>query len=301
MTAPKRILFMAEAATLAHVIRPLELAKTAAALGYEVHFACAENDLTRQRAFLFHDVPFSRWNIRSQPSARFLKAADTGARLFDFPTLLDYAADDLRLFEQVRPDLVVGDFRWSLAASAPAYGVPHAALQNAYWSPNAAPLARFPLPEYLPLRLLARLLGEHLTAALSGPTRPLAMGYHLRPINRLRRRYGLPPFGGLFEALTHGDYTLYADLPDLVPIDPLPERQRYLGPMAWAPPSPLPEWWADLPADRPLVYVSLGSSGRGEVLPALLAALANLPLTAMLATAGVAADGAWPANVYTAK
>ncbi len=56
--------------------------------------------------------------------------------------------------------------------------------------------------------------------------------------------------------------------------------------MVWSPALALPE----LPAgDRPLIYVTLGSSGKVDVLPSVLSALARLPVRVLLATAGRAA------------
>jgi UDP:flavonoid glycosyltransferase YjiC (YdhE family) len=296
---PKKVLFVAEAATLAHVIRPLVLAKSLENTGCEVHFACAENDLTEGKAFIFRDTGFTRWEIYSQPSATFLKATATGTRVFDFPTLEKYAADELRLFEQVKPDLVVGDMRWSLTASAPAFGVPHVTIQNAYWSPYAA-LEKVPLPEYDSVRLMVKWFGERVATALTGFTQPLAFKYHMRPINQLRARYGLPPFDELLVAMNHGDYTLYADIPELMPVRQLAANQFYLGPIEWTPPIPLPAWWENLPEDRPLVYITLGSSGQTDVLPRILAALEQLPVTVMLATAGTLRLDAYPENVFAA-
>ena len=63
-------------------------------------------------------------------------------------------------------------------------------------------------------------------------------------------------------------------------------NHRYLGPILWSPPVAPPAWWDRLPEDRSCVYVSLGSSGQTDIMPALLQALEKMPLTAMLATAG---------------
>lgn len=291
---------MAEAATLAHVVRPLVLAQSLAGSAYEVHFACAENDLMQGKDFLFRGTDFTRWPIHSQSSARFLGAIASGARLFDFPTLKDYAEDDLRLFERVRPDLVVGDLRHSLLASAPAYGVTHVALQNAYWSPYTT-LEEFPLPEFPSMRRLVRWVGTRQARRLFDLASPWVFRQHLSPYNRLRRHYDLPPFDSLPHALTHGDHTLYADLPELVPTPGRPPNHRYLGPVPWSPPVPLPPWWEALPEGNPKVYVSLGSSGQAEALPAILKALAGLPVTAMLATAGTRPRAACPDNVHSAE
>src|SRR5207244_2060828 len=123
---------------LAHVVRPLVLAQSLDPDKYEVHFACAEGF-----DFAFKGTNVTRWPIHSISSERFLKALADGARLYEADTLTRYVQDDLALLEKVRPDLVVGDFRLSLAVSAPVAKVPYAALVNAHWSPYST-LRRFP-------------------------------------------------------------------------------------------------------------------------------------------------------------
>jgi UDP:flavonoid glycosyltransferase YjiC (YdhE family) len=67
---------------------------------------------------------------------------------------------------------------------------------------------------------------------------------------------------------------------------PWPAGHHFLGPVLWAPPFVLPDWWAALPADRPVVYANLGSSGGLDGLSAALRALAPCRWTVVAATAG---------------
>ena len=46
-----------------------------------------------------------------------------------------YVEEDLRLIDSFRPDVVVGDFRVSLAISARKARIPYVNVTNAYWSP----------------------------------------------------------------------------------------------------------------------------------------------------------------------
>jgi UDP:flavonoid glycosyltransferase YjiC (YdhE family) len=62
----------------------------------------------------------------------------------------------------------------------------------------------------------------------------------------------------------------------------------------------LPAWWGQVPDDRPLVYVTLGSSGSIKKLPILLKALGQLPVYAMVSTAGRVATEAPAGNVFMA-
>ncbi|MFC6668967.1 glycosyltransferase [Marinobacterium aestuariivivens] len=107
------------------------------------------------------------------------------------------------------------------------------------------------------------------------------------PLNRVRKRYGLPSLGpDLRRIYTDADLTLYADIPELIPTFERPATHRYIGPINWSPSVPLPQWWDELPSGRPVIYVTLGSSGQSELLPGVLEALAELPVTPVVATAG---------------
>ena len=259
----KRILFIAEAVTLAHVVRPLALAQSLDPALYDIHFACA-----KRFDFAFTNTKRRPWEIDSISSDAFLEALANGSRLYEYRTLERYAEDDLRLLDAVRPDLVVGDFRLSLAASAAVAKITYAALANAYWSPYSTQKF-FPLPD-IPI---TRLLGYDLTGSLFNLCRPLIFAHHARPLNRLRRRYGLQELSGLQDAYTHADYTLYADPPDFYPTKALPSNHRFLGPIDWSPEIPLPPWWCELTARAPIIYATLGSSGPAHLLPMVIDAL----------------------------
>lgn len=290
MSRRPRILFFAEAVTLAHITRPLVLAKSLNTNEYEVHFACADGYKT-----FFNDTDFTVWTIDTIPSQQFMEALDSGSRLYDYQTLCNYLEDDLRIIDAVSPDLIVGDFRLSLAVSAPLRKVPYVAITNAHWSPWAS--SDFPMPEHP----MTSLVGVNTANFVFQIVRPAIFKYHGIPINRLRRRHGLQPLGDLRHAYTHGDYTLYADLPALIPThDDRPTTHSYIGPVLWSPDMALPDWWNKIDPDKPCVYITLGSSGRSDLLPLVTKAMGKLSLTAIVATAGRLELDNLPANVYVA-
>jgi UDP:flavonoid glycosyltransferase YjiC (YdhE family) len=86
----------------------------------------------------------------------------------------------------------------------------------------------------------------------------------------------------------------------LVPVFDAPPNHLYLGPVLWSPAVDPPSWWDSLPADRPVVYVTLGSSGRSDLLGVVLQALAELPVTVIAATAGRINVKDVPANAFVA-
>lgn len=290
MARRPRILFVAEAATLAHVTRPLVLARSLDRPGYDIHFACAEG-----YGFCLEGQGFTRWTIDSAPSEAFLRALALGTPLYDSKKLAAYVPDDLRLLDEVRPDLVVGDFRLSLSVSAAHRGVRYASITNAHWSPYST-VRRFPLPEHP----LVRVFGVTLAEMGFQWLQPAIFAHHARPTNAMRRKYGLLPLGSLGHVYTHGDFTLYADVPSLGPTTGLPVNHRYLGPVLWSPDVPRPPWWDEVGKTRACVYVTLGSSGQVAVLPRVLDALAMLPVDVLVATAGRTALPSLPSNAWVA-
>jgi UDP:flavonoid glycosyltransferase YjiC (YdhE family) len=288
-TEVKRVLFVAEAVTLAQVVRLLTLARALPADEFDVHFAAATS------AWPVVDAQHLRRHpLHSLTPAQVEGAVRRGTRLYSRRTLARYVEDDLRLLDAVQPDLVVGDLRWSLSVSAPLRGVPTATLINAYWSPHAI-RDGFPLPHHPVVRVLGEeLAGRHFRKAL-----PFVFRYFARPLDALRVAHRMPPLGGLLEVLTDGTLTLYPDVPELVPTGPLPPTHHFLGPVLWQPEVPWPEEWEPLDL-RPVVYVTLGSSGPVHLLPALIDALARLPVRVLVATAGRLRLEHVPPNVLVA-
>jgi UDP:flavonoid glycosyltransferase YjiC (YdhE family) len=291
---PRRILFVAENVTLAQCVRLVTLARSLPAEQYEVHFACSDFP-----QLVFAPGEFTRHPIVSLAPDAAARALQSGQRLYEKSTLLRYIDAERRLIEQVEPALVVGDFRLSLSSSAELLGVPCATLINAYWSPFAQRTA-FPVPDHPILGWL----GEELTERYFPRAVPHVFRHFASPLNAARARHGLEPVGSLLEALTHGSFTLYPDDPWLTPVQDAPASHRFLGPVLWQPELSGEEADAGdepleraLQAGRPLVYVTLGSSGTVSLLPALLEALGGLPVHALVATAGRIRLPSVPANV----
>lgn len=283
----RRVLFIGEGVTLAHVGRPLRLAASLPATRYEVRLACDPRYRALVEASALPHEP-----LASVSGEAFMVALAAGRAVYDAGTLAAYVEADRELLRRFAPDLVVGDFRLSLSVSARLERIPYLAVSNAYWSPQAQP--RYRVPE-LPI---TRVLGVRAAQWLFALARPIAFALHARPLNAVRRRYGLPVLGmDLRRVYTDADFLAYADVPELAPSLALPPRQRFLGPLLWSPPLPRPSWWGELAgAPQPLLYVTLGSSGRSALLAAVLEACAGLPVRVVAATAGHGAPADVPAN-----
>jgi UDP:flavonoid glycosyltransferase YjiC (YdhE family) len=288
---PKRVLLFAEAVTLAHVARPLCFARGLDRSRYRVTIAATTSAARHIAAEGFEHV-----ELDSIPPQAFLDALARGNPLYDAATLERYVDADLSLLERQSPDLVVGDFRLSLSVSARLARVPYVSISSAYWSPYYRPPA-WPVPA-LPL---TRLLPIGMAQALFGAARPFAFMAHCGPLNAVRRRRGLKPLPrDLRRIYTDADFVAYSDLPELFPMPARPAEHRFLGPALWEPSAGLPSWWNEVPAGRPAVYLTLGSSGDAALLPIIVGALASLSVTLLVATAGAPLPAGLPPNVCAA-
>lgn len=277
MPTRRRVVFFAETVTLAHVARPITLATGLDPDRFDVTLAWHP----RYRN-LFPALPFAEREIRSIEPAQFLTTLASGRPSYDVDTLVSYVKADLAILDELRPDLVVGDFRLSLSVSARLRKIPYINITNAYWSPYAD--LDIPVPDVPPLRNLPPALAK----ALFGLIRPFAFARNAGPMRAAHRHFGVPPPPrDVRAAYTLADYVAYVDMPELVPVRNLPATHTFIGPLPWSPAVPYPDWWDTVSRlEAPKVYVTLGSSGAESILPHVLDALAKSPLIALVATAG---------------
>ena len=271
-----RILFFAEGATLAHVGRPFLLAKALDPTRYEVVFA-------RPQAYswLTHNAGFQVIDLQCQYSRIFSRRLERGSPLYDLATLERYVEADFALIDELKPDVVIGDFRLSLSVSARVRQVPYITICDAYWSPE------FPLEPTLPVTELTSHIPLPLAERVFRVVAPLVFRLHARPLEILRKRHGLPSLGyDLRYCYTDADLRLFANFPALFPETPITGNAGFLGPIAW---SPADRADLRLPGgDGPLVYVTMGSSGDPQVLSALIPSLEAMGARVMVASAGKA-------------
>jgi UDP:flavonoid glycosyltransferase YjiC (YdhE family) len=244
-------LFVAEAVTLAHVGRPLALARTLDRQRYEVHFACAPGYEQ------FFSTPLRHWPLTSISSARFLAALAAGKPVYDARTLHQYVLDDMRLLQAVRPDVVIGDFRLSLSVSARLAEVPYVALANAYWSPYVHQHYQVPARR---CRACCRLRWRTGCSGWCGRWRlPCTAGRSTACGGRIDAVAGLRFAAHLHRCRPRAVCRYPGNVPGARPA----ATHSYLGPVTWSPPMDPPSWWDALPGGRDLIYVTLGSSGQG--------------------------------------
>ncbi len=283
-----KILALPHGIALAHVTRPLEVARALREDGHEVAFACS----SRYDRFVT-ERGFTCRPILTEDPARALARVREGRRYRDDDEMLArYVEAELEAFARERPDVVLGDFRPSLSVSTELVGLPYVTITNALFTRYYA--AEHPPPETLPL---TRILGRRIAGLLVPRLQRLMLYLMAGPIRRYRRREGMPPVRNMLDILESPTLNLIADIPEFGPTRDLPPRFRYVGPIMWEAPLAAPEWLGEVNRGRPALYVTLGSTGEANGVGRLLAeALGGQEFQVMMTTgAGSAANG-WPAN-----
>lgn len=289
----KRVLFMPASSSLAHVGRLVRLAQALDPETYDVTFACDKSD------HRFVPSCFQRREASSLSPDEFRRRLEKGIPLIDAPFLKIQVEEDLRLLREGHAELVVGDFRPSLSISAPLAHIPYMNVVNALWSPWNRESFQVPaLPDSAPLKWLGSRWGRPLTDTL---LIPLFFNLHSRAFNKVRREGGLPPLpNDLRHVYTAGDFTAYPDLATLFPTPGAPSTHRHIGPILWKPDLPLPEWWSKIPSDKPLVYLTAGSTGQTRSFEKTVEALLDFPVVVAVATAERATVQRVPGRVFVA-
>ena len=220
-----------------------------------------------------------------QPSMRLQRAA---FREWLVESIPGQVADLTGVRERFRPDVIVADASmWGPAlVMREAQGVAVALLSPLIYAvipgPDIPPLnSRVGIPRTRRTRARARVVSA-IGALLGRPTR--------HRIDELRANHGLPPLDGSVNEVL-GQLPLYV-VASIAELDldrhDLPPGVRYVGPVLWHPPDPpgTGEWLDTLPADRPWVHVTEGTSHYQDpfLLRAAAAGLAGAPYEAILTT-----------------
>jgi UDP:flavonoid glycosyltransferase YjiC (YdhE family) len=208
--------------------------------------------------------------------------------------LKEAVEEELSLYKEEKPDLVIGDMRITAKISTAVWGVPYVAITNTdmtkfydYSRANVSVLTS--LGRYIPekpLRMLESRAGQKITRrALSILVRigPLPVLFNF---NRVCRTYHLPNLLSIFDTVM-GDVTLLADLPEFRSTKRLPFNVFQVGPLMWGGGKRLPFWRDFHKAQRPIIYLTASGTGDPEVFRLLLGYLRGGDWT-VVATVGSA-------------
>ena len=259
-----RLLIFFHGYSLAHVIRPLVVARSLRQRGYEVLFAGRGPHTQRIAA-----EGFTVCDAETMPQQRIDEHLDRGVyEYYDDDWIARCIKAERTLVRQLKPSLLIGDLRPTLRLTAAWEGIDIASIEAAYNQPGYPHPIR--LPDYFPVQ--AGRFDDYLAQHLGQPQ----------------------PYRHVF---------LLADVPEFhPPAGDVPPSYHYVGPLIedepieGEPPAALADEGWD--TSLPLVYFNCGSTGVDDhLLPAVLQAFIHLPFRLIVTTAGRFAVEAPLANV----
>lgn len=270
------VLVIGDSMSLAHVARAMVFAHRLEDLGHQVTFATGtyHQSLVRREGFAAREV-------YGVPPAVAIAAIRRGSHVFDMKTVAEYVSSDLRLIDDVRPDLIVGDFRLSLNISAEIAGIAYQNIVSGYmiryYSAPQSPPQTFPA---------VRMLGRRLSSAMFPLLKRATLKYYAINFNRYRRRHGLDRVRDIFDVISSPHGNFIADIPEYTPCNELPDHYQFVGPLIWEPDIARPDWLSSLEPNRPSVYVTMGSTGNSEAFLKTLTVLRDAGYQVMTTTGG---------------
>ena len=283
-----KILVMPDGNWLSHVSRPLEIALVLRELGHEVEFAGegAYMKLPREKGFRISPAA-------SLAPGNVLKCSRSGrVNWWDDRRLARSYQEDLRVFEETKPDLVLADFRLSLSTSCDVAEIPLVVTLNAAWTDYYSVRTR--APEHL---AATRILGRPLANFLAPVLKATIVNVDARPFRRLRKKLGLEPRGSIWD-VWRGDLNLMVDTPEYAPTEGLPGSFHYIGPIVWEPDLNAPHWLEELDPDRRTIYFTMGSTGYPRFFEQAIEIFGGTDYQCVMTTAGMVTFDSIPSNFH---
>ncbi len=293
--AKKTIALFCDGGFLAHVTRSFEVGRALRrCFGHRVIFCCDGPYAHIPRDAGFEVVPVFTVNrdITMKVAHSLLPPS-----LSWWTSICDQSvASDLQAIEQIKPDLVVGDLRWSLSTSARAASIPYVSVTNACWTDKFAHVVEMPEGH-----LMGKLLGKKLAQKAFPKFTVTMMKYGAKGYTNVRKKHGLRPVETMWEAI-EGDITLLADLPEFMPVvRDTPPNFRYTGPLLWDATIGLPPWFSKLQKNKQTIYFTMGSTGDTKFFQEAVRVFGNTDYQILITTGGLAEIPNPPPNVFIAK
>lgn len=238
--------------TLSHISRPLLVAEELRARGHEVVFAGSSPKTKFIKDEGFEVLPLHE----PDPEVLFGNIRKGKLRFASDSEVERMIEADLKIYKEVRPDVVLTDGRFSAPISTHIAGLKHVAIVNVSSTEYRA-LPYIPFFDRLPG--FTRKIFNDLNLKLE----MLIFDNAMSVFKKLSKKHGLKNTVTATNCLAGKDITLLADIPEYFPAKNLPDNYHYIGPLTWKANIPPPPWWPPKGA-RPLIYVTMGTTGIGD-------------------------------------
>ncbi len=186
------------------------------------------------------------------------ESADAGHSWTSRENLAPIFQDQLRAVRALRPAFIVNDFSLPMKMVATVTETPCLAIVLGHLCPYYG-ILRKPPPQHAGVRMLRSLrIPQAMITQASRLVAPHIYRHMVRGINEIRREQGLACSRSYFHELV-GDHNLISDLPEVAPMQKLPENYEYIGPIFNADDGNEDELLARLDPGKATIICTLGT------------------------------------------
>jgi UDP:flavonoid glycosyltransferase YjiC (YdhE family) len=243
--------------TLSHISRPLLVAKELRNKGHEVIFAGESPKIKFILQEGFEVLPL----YEPDPNMLYGNIRKGKLRFVDESEIERMIEADMALYKIIKPDLVLTDGRFTAPISTHIAGLKHIAIVNVSSTEYRA-LPYISFFEWIPDWFVKRetILWKMLDL-LNLKLEMFIFDNVMDIFKTLSKKHGLKKIITATNCLTGKDITLLADIPEYFPTRNLPKNYHYIGPLTWKSNLPLPSWWPPEKGTKPLIYITMGTTG----------------------------------------
>ena len=254
---PSPILIFCEAISYGHKARALIMARWLKPLGRKLIVACPENS-----SYMYTEDGFETVKLDIAEPTKIYSRLCQGRAMYVTEEVLNYYRQDDQLIADIKPCLIVSEFRFTAQQLAAKYGIPCVSIIETTTHPNFEPDLSLPdpyaKPTFIPIEILdffsqktpiGRIVKGFAEADLS------------QPMRQASKAYGLEVLPKYYDYLANADLCLLCDHPAMIPVHPLRPQDIYVGAMLLESSEPLPSELSKLDPNKKTVYLCPGTQG----------------------------------------
>jgi UDP:flavonoid glycosyltransferase YjiC (YdhE family) len=276
------ILFIPYTHTISHISRPLLIAKELKDRGHDVLFAGKSPKIKLIQQEGFNVLPLHE----PDPDVLYDNIRKGKLQFISNAELEQMIEADIALFKEIKPDIVLTDGRFSAPISTHIAGLKHAAIVNVSSTEYRA-LPYIPFFEWIPEWLIKKnSVAWKMLNSLNLRLEMLVFDNVMNIFKKLSKKYGLKNSVTATNCLTGKDITLLADIPEYFPTKNLPSNYHYIGPLTWKSNLPEPSWWPLQKNEKPLIYITMGTTGVKDFFRIVYNLMKKSDLKAIVTTGG---------------
>lgn len=289
------ILVLINAHSVAHVTRPLEIAKVLRAEGHMITFAGHGKylEIASMEGFDTHKLS----GLSTERMRAIMQTGKLG-KLYPIEEIRSWIEEEIQLIQRLNANLIISDNRITASTSAELTNTKMVSIINAHMTMYR----KIPFFSYSRLfKFKINALAETLDKLENKLEFQMWNHFVSADLNLIRKELGLKPKYSYL--IDEGNLNLIPDIPEFNPMISHPENVKYVGPLTWNSSLPAPECLNKLDRTKKIIYFSVGSEGLIDLIGSLSTVFVQSQYQIVISTGGVELpnDLKIPDNIFIEK